>query len=471
MNPRWGAAIFYVSSRLIVRAFFGVALDTSPAHYFLQLLDPWFLEHDLWRSVLSLHHQAPLLSLALGVALKCFGSYGYFALDVGFLALGLVATVALADVLERLGLKPLTAALGAAAFACWPTTILYESWLFYSHVVASLMIIASAALVRWVEAPTLLRGVSFFGLLATIGLTRSTFGPLWYCAVAGALLWLAPISRRTIAKAMALPLLLLLLHAAKTPLYVGVGYGDAMLWPNLAKKVYVELPKRERRALVRRKLVSDAVRFEAFTDLRAMADLRVEHAPTGIAALDDACAPNGRPNANALEYALIANRYSKRDALFLIRAYPKQYALAVLDALVQMPRIATNDTTLPRNPNFHKLAALNAAVGWLVLAPEGGFSVVVLAGLLVGFGACVVSLVGKRAHERVARRSLAAFALLTIAYTTAVSVLVSWGDFPRYRFEVDGLYWIFAVLGLAIGVQHAGVALRERRERVRESTG
>jgi hypothetical protein len=248
---------------------------------------------------------------------------------------------------------------------------------------------------------------------------------------------------------MAFPLLILLVHAAKTPLYVGVGYGDAMLWPNLAKKVYVELPTREQRRLLKRKLISPAIRFEAFSDLDSMADVRVKHEPTGIPALDEAHAPNGRPNANALEYALIADQYSKRDALFLVRAHPKQYALATLAALSQMPRVATSDTTLPRNPNFHKLAPLNRAIGWLALAPSGGFSLTVLAGLLIALVACVVSLLGKQAKAAPARRALAAFALLTIGYTTAVSVLVSWGDFPRYRFEIDGLYWIFTVLGVS----------------------
>jgi hypothetical protein len=450
MSARWLVAVAFVASRLIYRVFFGVSLDKSPAHYFLQLLDPRFLEADLLRSVLSLHHQAPLLNLALGLSLKCFGEHAYVALDVAFIALGLWAAVSLADVLERLGLKPLVAAVAAALFACSPTTAIYESWLFYSHLVAALLIIASAALMRWVEAPSTCRGAVFFGLLAAVGLTRSTFGPLWFCAVAAALFWIAPVPRRAIARAMALPLLILLLHTAKTPLYVGVGYGDAMLWPNLAKKVYAELPRREQRKLVRQKALSPAIRFEAFTDLGAMRDLRIEHAPTGIPALDEARAPNGRPNANALEYALVAERYSRRDALFLLKTYPKEYALAVLDALTQMPQVATNDTTLPRNPNFHKLAVLNAAVGWLALAPSGGFSATVLAGLLIAIGACLVSLVGKQARETPARRSLAAFAMLTIGYTTAVSVLVSWGDFPRYRFEVDGLYWMFTVLGVAL---------------------
>ena len=123
MNPRVVAAIAFVVSRLIYRVVFEVRLDSSPVHYFLQFLDPWYLEHDLARSVLSLHHQAPLLNLALGVALKCFGRHAYVALDVGFIALGLWGTVSLADVFTRLGLKPIVAALGAGLLACSPTTV------------------------------------------------------------------------------------------------------------------------------------------------------------------------------------------------------------------------------------------------------------------------------------------------------------------------------------------------------------
>ncbi len=465
MSARWLAALAFVASRLVYRIFFGVSFDTSPAHYFLQLLDPWFLQHDLLRSVLSLHHQAPLLNLALGLSLKCFGDSAYLALDVAFIALGLWAAISLADVLERLGVKPVMAAIAAALFACSPTTVIYESWLFYSHVVASLLIISAAALARWVIAPSPRRGIVFFALLAAIGLTRSTFGPLWFLVVTGALLLLAPVPRRAIAKAMALPLFVLLLHAAKTPLYVGVGYGDAMLWPNLAKKVFVALPRSEQRKLLQRRRLSPAIRFEAFTDLAAMQKVRIPHEPTGIPALDDERAPNGRSNANAIEYALIAERHSKRDALFLVKTHPKAYALATLDALGQMARVATSDSTLPHNPNFHRLAALNAAVAWLALAPSGGFSATVLAGLLIAIVACLVSLLGKRARAEPARRSLAAFALLTIGYTTAVSVLVSWGDFPRYRFEIDGLYWIFTILGMTLVLERVGLALQARRRK------
>ncbi|MBL8740333.1 MAG: hypothetical protein JNK04_04535, partial [Myxococcales bacterium] len=238
MKARTLAALAFVVSRLAYRIALGVSFDSSPAHYFLQILDPFYLEHDLARSVLSLHHQAPLFNLAIGLALKCFGREAWVALDLMFIALGLWATVSLADLFERLGLSRAAAATGAALFACSPVTVLYESWLFYSHLVSAVAIIAAAALVRFVAEPRLSRGAVFFGMLAVIGLTRSTFGPLWFLLVVVALLWLAPVPRRLIAKAAAIPLLVLLLHAAKTPLYVGVGYGDAMLWPNLAKKIF-----------------------------------------------------------------------------------------------------------------------------------------------------------------------------------------------------------------------------------------
>ncbi|MBL8744412.1 MAG: hypothetical protein JNK04_25065, partial [Myxococcales bacterium] len=169
----------------------------------------------------------------------------------------------------------------------------------------------------------------------------------------------------------------------------------------------------------------------------------------------------GRANANAIDYALIAAEFSKPDALYLVRHYPRTYTLASLKALSTEPQLATDDSSLPRSPNLHKLEPALKPMRWLVLAPEGGFSVGVLGALLVSLTTAVLCLFGKSARALPARRALAAFALLTIFYATAVSVLVSWGDFPRYRYEVDGLYWVFTVLGTALLLQRVGrVALR-----------
>ncbi len=454
------AALAFLLSRLFYRSVLDVGLDMSPLHYFLQFLDPVYLERDLFRSVMSLHHQAPLLNLLVGVALKLFGRGAFVALDVGFLALGLGATVALADVLRQLGVGRWLAACAAVVWAISPVVVLYEAWLFYPHVVASLLLVAAALLVRYVEHGTRALGFAFFASLALVGLTRSTYGPLWLAVVTGALLWLAPRPRKELLVACAGPLLVMMLLAVKTPLYVGRGYGEAMLWPNLAKKIFMELPRRERKRLVSSGAVSPAMKLEGFSDLSAMQPVRVPHEPTGIPALDDERTPSGRGNPNALEHALIADKYYRPDAKLLLSRYPKVYARAAAEALWATPQPATFDTTLIRSPNFTKLRAATKLWEQALWTMESGRSPIIVVGMVLALGhaaACAL-----RRSLPPSLRALGSFAFLTMGYTLAVSVLVSWGDFPRYRLEIDGLIWVFALLA-SWGLGRRLVAVRRRR--------
>lgn len=454
----WVVAAFFVS-RAVYRGVLEVSLDASPVHYFLQWLDPHYLEKDLARSVLSLHHQAPLLNLLLGVCLKLFGRDAYVAMDVVFLSLGLASALSMRAVLERLGVGARVAVVATCLYACSPVTVLYEAWLFYPHVVASLVVIASHALLRFVDRRTVRAGAAFFALLATVALVRSTFGPLYVAAIAAALAALRVASARTIGKALALPMLVLALHAAKTPLYVGHGYGDALVWPNLAKKIYVALPADETARLKRRRILSPAMKYEGLSDLAAMREVRVAHPPTGIPALDDERTPSKGPNGNAVEHAFIAERFYRADALYLAKHYPGAWLSSAGRALVMgVPASPTHDSSLVRSTNYRRLAPLEEPLRKLALTTESGVSPVLGLLLLFALGAGAAFVAGGGATEITRpRRALSSFALLTIGYVLAVTVLVSWGDFSRYRYEVDGLFWILAVVGA-----HALFALRSR---------
>ncbi|MFO0549553.1 MAG: hypothetical protein U0271_14265 [Polyangiaceae bacterium] len=465
-RPRTVAAIGFVLSRVLYRVLGGFKLDPSPLYYFLQFLDPSYLETDLTRSVLSLHHQGPLLNLLVGLSLKLFGRGAFVALDFVFLALGLGAAIATADVVARLTSRPVLAALGAISWSASPITVLYESWLFYPHVVASLAVIGAALLLRFVRERTVASGVWFFSVLALIGLTRSTYGALWVGAVAVLLALVRALPPKTLAKAAAIPVLVLALNAAKTKAYTGHGYGDAMLWPNLSRKVFQELPRGERTRIVKLGLVSPAVRVEPFSDLDQMEPIRVPHTKTGIPALDDEHSASGRPNGNAIEYALIAEQYYKPDARYLLSHYPKDYVSGVARVFVdEYPRPAIDDTTLRFSPNYVRLRSVDTAIRRATLTPESGpsipLAVVLAAAFLFGSGATLLA--SSRASRTL--RAFSAFATLTILYVTLVTVLISWGDFPRYRYEVDALSWILLLVGGASLVDTVKGALDARRAR------
>jgi hypothetical protein len=58
--PETTVVLVFLASRLVYRTVYGIRFDAIPVFSFIQYIDPWFVEHDFLRSLLHLHHQAPL---------------------------------------------------------------------------------------------------------------------------------------------------------------------------------------------------------------------------------------------------------------------------------------------------------------------------------------------------------------------------------------------------------------------------
>ena len=181
--PEIAVVSSFVATRLAYRVGFDIHFDTSPLYYFLQYLDPWFVDHDFLRSVLYLHHQAPLQILVAQGAMKVLGLVqGARAREAIYAALGLSVALALTRIFVRLGVPRPVAVVAVVLYTSSPTFVLYENWLFYPMPTAALLVLATLAIVRFYGAGTFGSALVFFSLLGAVGLLRSTFGSVFVAA-------------------------------------------------------------------------------------------------------------------------------------------------------------------------------------------------------------------------------------------------------------------------------------------------
>jgi hypothetical protein len=475
-------AMVFVASRIAYRIVFFVRFDASPFAYFMQYISPWFVQRDFLRSILYLSQQAPLQNLLVGGCVRIFGTPTAFKiLDALYVASGLTTALSILHVMLRLGVSRAIATASAALYTASPVTAYFECWLLYHAPVLAFHLLSLVALLRYYRRGTLGAGILCFGLFALSGLFYANFGPIVLIAIALVLLVRPPrpdragISpRKRLIAALAIPLCMRGLDKAKTRLLIGHNQGDAYLWMNLAVKTYDWLRPGERQALAASGKISHAMGLFLFPiSLSAYDDgMRIAHPTTGVPLLDMDLVPGGGVNAHSLEKVLIAERFYKKDALYLLAHDSDAYLRSVLNALTvqDFESPMDYDATLTA-PNRENLQTLVNETNAIFLPDRNGTErlLVVLLPVLFLYGLYRVT--GARGALE-SERSIAAaisFMLVLIAYVTLAMALVAVGDFSRYRYNIDPFYVILFALIATDCVEHARRAWRSVVSRLRVS--
>ena len=456
--PEATVVLVFVTSRLVWRTVFDLRFDASPVFGFLQYLDPWFVEHDFLRSVLYLHHQAPLQILLVQGCMRILGAAAAFVvLEALYIALGFLLAIALLRVLRSLGSPALLSSVAVSLYTASPTSAVYENWLFYHLPTAALLVFSLGALLRLYRRGTAGSAFLFFALVATVALVRSTFGLLFLGAAVAIVLTRPPhpcrqgvLSRRTIVKAAMLPLLVVALNSARTRVLVGHDYGSALLWVNLSNKIFGYVPSSEANRLTSKGLLSGAARYEGpVTEVSAYGQFQIAHAPTGVPLLDLDSVPGGGHNPHALEHVLVAERYYRQDAIYLLTHYPRAYLRSVWDGLSSgYVSSATRTLEFSRQMNYRRLRRLESYLDRALGRFADGRLLLLMVGLplAVLYGFRRVRCARSRCESERSSVAAVSYMLLAIAYVTGVTVLVSYADFGRYRFDIDPLYLVLSVL-------------------------
>jgi hypothetical protein len=469
--PLWPYAMVvlcFVASRLIYWKHFALEFDTSPVFSFIQYIDPWFLINDFARSILYLHHQAPLQNVLVGVALRLFEPVtAYQVLRAIYLLSGLIIVLGMLHGMLRLAVQRTIAAVASSMYAVSPSTVLYENWLFYHLPVTLCLVLSLVALIRYYRRATLPAGLAFFGVVAAAALFRSTLGPVSFAAILLLLLLRPPImpgrigsARKRVLWAAAAPFCILVANSCKPSLLIGYGYGEAMLWGNLVAKMLNQFSIEERHRLIAEGKVSPAAEIFCLTDLRNFGALRLPHPPTGVPLLDRERAPNGRWNAHALEYLLITRKYYQPDAIYFLTHYPGEYWRRIRQALSEYCSATTRDSMLKRTANHHKLRPWIGAINRLFRpnSAERLLGLVLGLPLIFSYGCLRATRALWVGGSQRATGTVLAYLIVAILYVTAVTVLVSCGDFSRYRFDIDPFYLVILGLLLSDLVRFLGVS-------------
>jgi len=466
------AAVF-AGSRIAYCRLLSLGFDSTPPAYFMQYINPWFIQRDLLRSVLYLNQQAPLQNLLVGGCERIFGIPAAFkVLHVLYVAVGLTIALSVLHVMLRLGISRAIAVVSAALYTASPVSAYYEGWLFYHAPVAAIQLLSLIALLRYYRRGTLGAGLLCFGLFALSGLFYANYGPVVLIAIAVVLLVRPPrpdragVSPRTrLLAALAIPLSILLLDRAKTRVLIGHNQGDAYVWMNFAVKTYDGMRPGERNLLEQSGKISRFRGSVMFSGPLSYLDpsMRVAHPPTGVPLLDLDLSPGGGVNAHSLEKLLIAETIYKKDAKYLLTNAPEGYLRSFMDSLthVYFESPMDYDPSL-QSPNREHLRSVIDKTNALFLPEADGTErlLVVLLPVLFLYG--IYRVTGARGTLE-SERSIAgaiSYMLVVIMYVTFATTAVAVGDFQRYRYNLDPFYVILFALLATDGVERAKRAWR-----------
>jgi hypothetical protein len=428
---------------------------------FPQLVDPELLRSRLLESIVYLHSQPPLFNLILGIVLKLTESPAQFgrAMHLIYLALGLSLSVGLYLLLVRLGLRPWTGAMIAAALSVTPAFLLYENWLFYEYPVAALLILSALALHQFLRRGTLWPGIAFFLSLAALIYIRTIFQIVWLVLAVGLLLIARPDLRRLVLAASAVPALLVVLLLAKNFILFGVPGTSSWLGQNLARVVEPEVPLAERTRLVARGELSRLSAIGPWAAPSEYLPLVSAPHPTGIPVLDRPKKSSGCWNRNN-SVIIAASRAFLSDAITLIGLHPSAYARAIQKGVGLYVRPFSLEGYLDESKflgytsGFNRFVLLQLGTdrpGWtIVLAHVSGFL----------YGLLLTSRLLLRRVEPTASAVTLAYVWLTFTYVVVVVTFFEATENGRIRFFLDPLVVVLL-----------SAAAHEALPRVRQSLG
>ena len=241
--------VFGVSRALYAIA--GVRFETTASlETFMHFIDVRLLRHDMWNSVWHFHAQPPLFNVFLGVVLHLPGGKGFW-FEIVYLSMGAAVTVTM--FLLTLGTRcSLRAGVRGYSGVCRAAGHGAVRELPSLHISGGAAAVGERPLsVRYLRSRRPLFGFLFFGTLAVLVLTRSTFHLVWLIAVAAAVLILRAHG------VVALPLLLMPLVVVSfwyTKNWVQFGTTSSSSWAgmNLAKVTLQEAADDEVDQMVRR---------------------------------------------------------------------------------------------------------------------------------------------------------------------------------------------------------------------------
>jgi hypothetical protein len=441
----------FVVSRIVLYYVLGVRFDAEPLGFYLQYADPALLRDDLIRTVWFLHSQPPLFNLFLGICLK-LAPHAYTELfHCIFLLLGAMQTLLVMATMLKLRVQPWLAFICTMLLLVAPATMIYENWLFYTLPVSVLLSATVFLLVHYLETRRTLWAVGLFSVLALTVLTRGTYTLLWFLATAAVLILESRAHARQIARALAVPLVVLLAFQIKCyALFRTFTAGDTFANFNLAAMVSSGLAEPERSRLIANGTLPATWTLSLSPPHRPISEYArfVPHwSPTKIPVLDQETKASGWNNFNHLQYLYIS-RSLARGILPLFKLHPNWYLQGLANNFVGYVTPATDVWPFSvGHDNYARVASYEriyriVVCGKLPSSAHAWFLIFGIPAILL-FG---IFRTAKAWRAKDGRLFAACAYMIVTIFSAAAGLLISWGDHNRYRFEVDPFYVILGAV-------------------------
>jgi hypothetical protein len=446
------AVAVFIASRCFYY-WMGVRFDASPRLTFWQIIDPVLLRDAPWQSLFYLRTQPPGFNLSIALTTHLFSGHPAAAFHAIYLGLGLILTICMFLLLDRLRVSRPLAFLITVICVASPVTVLYENWLFYEYPIAVLFCVSALSLHRYASSRRRIDGMVFFFSLAFLGLLRVVYNVIWFWLLAALIVYALPKCRRRTAFCAAAPGALLVLISLKSLILFGqwLPGSDVYGAMNLAVMTSRSVPPDVLAGLAAKGTVSPLMLHNVFLpEDEELLHLVPMPPRTGIRILDARLKSTGKINMDSLWMAAYANQL-RRDGLVLLRSYPRAALSAVRNNVETyfMPADVHWPFDGTQGPNRRLLSPLlngfDLATTGTGLWRDHPLVSYVTIPVLLWFGLRRSARWLKRAIRRPngnARDLTIVFAFGNIAYLTAIIVLYSCSDQNRYLFEVFPLFAI-----------------------------
>jgi hypothetical protein len=425
--------LFAISRVLYYRA--GVRFEANTIYYFAQLLDPVLLRTRLLESLWYLHSQPPVFNGLTGLALKLAPDAFAPLLMVAFLATSCVVMLLLYATLRRLGAEIGWASFATLVFCCSPAFVLYENWYFYPHLVLAVLVGIAYALLRSGGKPSPWLALAFWLCAVLVGL-RSVYHPLYavlavvaVALVAGRANWLH------VGKLAALPLLLIGALLVKNWILFDLPATSSWGGNSLHRVATAGIEHATLQRLVDQGVIAPIALESQFAPGNRIAELlELEPQQTRIPALDQTHKTPlneytliNAANYNNWAYAAASTSYT-RDALVLIRRYPRAYLAVVAYNARRFLDPVTRDGFLRDNrQRIMPAVRIWDRIDRYAHVPAGLAFMFALAALL-------------RRDMPGGERLLLVYLVGTVAWATVIGTTFETGENNRFRYHLTGLH-------------------------------
>lgn len=164
----------YIGSRCLFWAL-GLRFDSGGTEALWQLLDPHWLQQDLWRSLYYMHGQPPLFNLFVGLVYQFAGGAAHAVFYGTFLAFGLLVYGTLYSLLRRFAIPVWPAYILATVYILSPEALLLEHWLFYTWPIIGLLLVMAWSLLSYEQSGRIGYAALCLAAIVVICYTRSAF--------------------------------------------------------------------------------------------------------------------------------------------------------------------------------------------------------------------------------------------------------------------------------------------------------